>query len=200
MAWKLSGTYFENCPCDSVCPCTTSELTGPADVDRCTVLLTFHIDSGDIDGADVSGLNVAGFFDAPSPMSDGGWKAGLLIDAAASDEQAERLRAVFSGEKGGPTGALAPLIGEVLGMERLPFDYTNDGARHRVVIGDAVDIEVEDYVSPNTHQTLKITGLGFPNEWVSVARAKTSRIQAFGYDVSHAGKNAHASSFAWSGG
>ncbi len=24
MAWHLEGTYFENCPCDMVCPCRAS--------------------------------------------------------------------------------------------------------------------------------------------------------------------------------
>jgi len=27
MAWRLEGNYFEHCPCDVVCPCTTSGLT-----------------------------------------------------------------------------------------------------------------------------------------------------------------------------
>ena len=43
MSWELTGTYFEHCPCDMVCPCTTSGLTKPADVDRCTVVLAFNL-------------------------------------------------------------------------------------------------------------------------------------------------------------
>ena len=27
MAWTLEGTYFENCSCDTICPCTWSGLT-----------------------------------------------------------------------------------------------------------------------------------------------------------------------------
>jgi hypothetical protein len=91
------------------------------------------------------------------------------------------------------------LVGEMLGVERLPFEYQSDSTTHRVVIGDAVEIEVEDFVSAGSKEVLKITGLAFPNPWVTVAHAKTSRIKAFGYDLSHTGKNAHASSFSWSG-
>jgi hypothetical protein len=29
MAWRLKGTYFENCNCNMVCPCSTSGLTMP---------------------------------------------------------------------------------------------------------------------------------------------------------------------------
>jgi hypothetical protein len=56
MAWSISGTYFENCNCEVVCPCTWSGLSRPATQERCNVLLGFHVDRGDIEGVDVSGL------------------------------------------------------------------------------------------------------------------------------------------------
>ena len=40
-------------------------------------------------------------------MTDGNWRLGVFIDAAASDEQADKLGAVFSGALGGPMAALA---------------------------------------------------------------------------------------------
>ena len=43
--------------------------------------------------------------DAPALMSDGGWKVGVLMDAAASPEQAEALGAVSGGQLGGPMEA-----------------------------------------------------------------------------------------------
>ena len=58
VAWHLEGTYFENCPCDMVCPCSTSGFTMPADAERCQAVLIFHVDSGEIAGIDVSGLSV----------------------------------------------------------------------------------------------------------------------------------------------
>ena len=98
MAWRLEGTYFENCNCDMVCPCTTSALTMPADAERCPVIFVFHIDSGEIEGVDVSGLTVAVLVDAPQMMADGNWRVGMFMDEAASEEQAEKLGAVFSGQ------------------------------------------------------------------------------------------------------
>ena len=38
---------------------------------------------------------------------------------------------------------LAPLVGEVLGIERAAFDLTDDGVRHSVRIGDAIDFVVD---------------------------------------------------------
>jgi hypothetical protein len=44
MPWHVAGTYFENCNCDMVCPCTASGQTAPADNERCNVALAFHIE------------------------------------------------------------------------------------------------------------------------------------------------------------
>ena len=79
MAWTLEGTYFENCSCDTICPCTWSALTAKATHDRCKAMLAFHIDRGDIDGVDVSGLTFALVADTPPVMSDGGWKLGVVV-------------------------------------------------------------------------------------------------------------------------
>ena len=101
MSWSVRGTYFENCPCDMVCPCSTSGMSMPADYDRCTVLLAFHIEEGNVDALDISGLNVAVLADTPKLMTDGNWKLGMFMDAAASKEQAEAVGGVFSGALGG---------------------------------------------------------------------------------------------------
>ena len=53
MAWSVEGTYFENCSCATICPCTWSGLTAKATNDRCYAMLAFHIDRGTIEGVDV---------------------------------------------------------------------------------------------------------------------------------------------------
>jgi hypothetical protein len=102
MPWRLEGSYFENCSCDMVCPCTASGFSMPADTERCRVLLAFHIDSGEVDGVDVGDLSVAVLADTPQVMSDGNWRVGMFMDAPASQEQADKLGAVFSGQMCGP--------------------------------------------------------------------------------------------------
>jgi hypothetical protein len=71
MSWVLTGTYFEHCPCDMVCPCTTSRLSKPADTEPCTVVLAFNIQRGQIEGLDVASRTVVLVADAPQLMSDG---------------------------------------------------------------------------------------------------------------------------------
>ena len=199
MAYRMQGTYFENCNCDVLCPCGASAFALPADNERCYVLLVFHVDSGDVDGVDVGGLSVGMLVDSPGQMSDGGWRVGLFVDEKAAEEQAEKLQAVFSGELGGPGAAFTPLVGELLGVERAPIEYRDDGARHRVKIGDGVDIEIEDFVPEQTGEPIRLTGVPHPaNSTLTVAQAKRARIRGFGLDVSNDGKNGHAAPFSWS--
>src|SRR5688572_28940718 len=180
MTWRLDGTYFENCSCDMVCPCTTSGLTVPADQDRCRVVLAFHVDRGEVDGLDVSDKTVVVVADTPPVMAEGNWRVGVVMDAAASAEQAAGLGAIFGGQAGGPMAGLAPLISETLGMESATIEYIDDGRRHSLRVGDLIDIEIEDFVPPQLlpdGDVEMLTGMFHPaNSTLTVAKANRSRV------------------------
>ncbi len=198
MSWKLEGSYFETCSCDVVCPCTASLAFG-ATHDRCRVVLVFNVKRGDVQGTDVSGLTIAAVADAPKVMTDGNWRLGVFIDAAASDEQADKLGAVFSGALGGPMQALAPLIGENLGVQRASIEVREDGLRHSVRIGDAVDFEIEDVVpfGSESGEPAKLTGIFHPaGPDLTVAHATRSKIDAFGISY-EANAGFSRSEFSW---
>jgi hypothetical protein len=198
MSWQLEGSYFETCSCDVICPCTASLALGATN-DRCKATLVFNVQSGEVDGTDVSGQTVAAIADTPKVMSEGSWRLGVVIDAAASDEQAEKLGAVFSGALGGPMEALGALVGENLGVERLPIEVHEDGVKHSIRIGEAVDFEIEDIVpfGVESGEPAKLTGIFHPaGSELTVARATRSRIDAFG--IQYEGKAAFSSSqFSW---
>src|SRR2546421_3847426 len=173
MSWKIAGSYFETCSCDVVCPCTASLALGATN-DYCRVVLVFSVKDGEVEGVDVSGLTVAAVADTPKVMTDGNWRLGVFIDAAASDEQAEKLGGVFSGALGGPMEALGPLVGENLGVERAPIEVREEGLRHSVRIGDAVDFEIEDVVpfGVESGQPARLVGIFHPaGSALTVARA-----------------------------
>jgi hypothetical protein len=198
MAWNLDGSYFETCSCELVCPCTASISNG-ATYDRCNVVLVFNVKSGEVDGTDVSGLTVAAVADTPKVMSEGNWRLGVVIDEAASDEQAEKLGGVFSGALGGPMEALGPMVGENLGVERAPIEVNEDGLRHSIRIGDDVDFEIEDIVpfGVETGEPAKITGIFHPaGPELTISRATRSKINAFG--IQYEGKSGFSrSQFSW---
>jgi hypothetical protein len=198
MSWKIAGSYFETCSCDVVCPCTASLALGATN-DYCRVVLVFHVKDGDVEGVDVSGLTVAAVAETPKVMTDGNWRLGVFMDAAASDEQAEKLGGVFSGALGGPMEALGPLVGENLGVQRAPIEVREDGLTHSVKIGDSVDFEVEDVVpfGVESGQPARLVGVFHPaGSELTIARATRSSIDAFG--ISYEGKAAFSrSEFAW---
>jgi hypothetical protein len=198
MAWHVKGTYFENCSCDSVCPCTTSGMTRPADTERCRIVLAFHIDDGEVNGVDVSDLNLAMVGDTPQLMVEGNWRVGLFVDGRASQEQADALAGVFSGELGGPMAGLAPLIGEMMGLERAPIQYQDDGTRHSVKVGDAIDIEILDEIHEGMTEPAMLMNIPLPwNTTVTIAQATRSHVNAFGLEFDNTGKNGHAAPFSW---
>jgi hypothetical protein len=97
-------------------------------------------------------------------MADGNWRVGVFMDAAASQEQAEKLGAVFAGQLDGPMAMLAPLISEMLGVQSAPSNTLRTAGRHRVRIGDQVEIEIEDFVPPQTPEgeVEKLVGMFHP--------------------------------------
>ena len=197
MAWNLKGTYFETCSCELMCPCNLSFDHG-ATYDYCRVVLVFNIAKGEIEGTDMSGRKLALIADTPKVMTDGGWRVGVLVDDDATDEQVEKLAAVYGGQKGGPMEGLAPLIGEMLGVERARFEVTEDGLRHSAKIGDGIDFEVEDIVpfGIETGQPARLVGVFHPvGSELTAAEAKRSSINAFG--IQYEGKTGLSAPFSW---
>lgn len=197
MPWSIEGTYFETCSCDLMCPCNFSFDHG-ATYDYCRVTLVFTIREGVIEGTDVTGRTLAVIADTPKVMTEGNWRLGMFVDDGTSDEQMEKLTGVFGGQMGGPMAGLAPLIGEVLGVERAPITVVEDGLRHSVRIGDAIDFEIEDIVpfGVETGEPARLTGIFHPvGSELTAAEATRSSISAFG--IEYEGKTGLSSPFSW---
>jgi hypothetical protein len=95
---------------------------------------------------------------------------------------------------------LAPLIGELLGIERLPIEYSDKGKHHSIKIGDDVAIEVEDFAAQEGGETTKLSGVFHPsNSTLTIARPSASKIKAFGMEFKNAGKSAFSAPFSWAG-
>jgi hypothetical protein len=113
-------------------------------------------------------------------MTEGNWKLGMFVDENGTDEQAEKLTAVFGGQLGGPIAGLAPLVGEMLGVERAPIEVVDDGVRHSVKIGDAIDFEIADIVpfGIETGRPVRFQEMFHPaGSDLTIAEAKRSKNQ-----------------------
>jgi hypothetical protein len=172
----------------------------PADYERCQVVIAFNIVAGDVEGVDVADRKVVLIADTPQMMAEGNWKVGMFVDDAATAEQVEKLGGVFSGALGGPLEVVAALVGEMLGVEQAPIEFVDDGRLHSVTVGDAIDIEIEDFVPPGsaTGEVSMLTGMAVPfNSTLTIAKANRSRTEAFGLSFANDGQNGHSAPFSW---
>jgi hypothetical protein len=148
MAYRIAGKYIASCDCSLVCPCPVDgPPTGPNG--ECHGVAVFGISEGNSDGTDLSGVNWALYNLFPSNISSGSWKAGIVVDSGASDEQAQALERIVSGDEGGPFADFKPLIGEYLGMDRA--SVTLEGKRASVEgVGD---FTFEPFTGPDGSET-----------------------------------------------
>ncbi len=198
MAWNLTGSYSETCSCELMCPCNMSFDHG-ATYDFCRVTLAFNIRQGAVEGTDIGGRKVVLIADTPKVMTDGNWRVGVFIDDGATEAQFDALVQVFSGQLGGPMAGLAPLIGEMLGVQRAVIDLEDDGLLHSVRVDDVIDFEIEDIVpfGVETGEPVRFSGMFHPaGSDLTMAEAKRSRISAFG--IEYEGKTGLSKSdFSW---
>jgi len=204
LSWQISGDYFENCSCTVVCPCTFSPLgplmAQPTSADgSCEVPLAFHIDSGRYGDVSLDGLNVVAALRTPGVMSAGNASVALYIDDRADEPQQQALTAIFSGAGGGPMGALAPLIGEVLGVKVVPIQYSIEGKRRSVEVPNVMTVAVAS-MPGLTGEGISADGAHplFPTGLMMAVGEEDSVYEDYGMRWDNTGKNAHHAAFTWS--
>jgi hypothetical protein len=117
MAYRIAGRYIASCNCLPICPCPVDSKPTTPD-GECRGILIFAVKEGSLDDVDLSDVKVVLYNHFPANLTAGNWKVGIVVDEAASDDQAQALEKIFSGEAGGPFGEFKPLIGEYMGMQR----------------------------------------------------------------------------------
>ncbi len=197
MSFFVEGDYLEVCNCDVSCNCI---WLGAATHDNCDVLVAWHVTSGDKDGVDLSGLNAVMAVHAPKQMTDGGWKVALYLDDRASAEQSDALGAVFSGGAGGHLAGLAPLIGEVAGVQPASITFEkSDGSLHAEVAG-ALSMSSDQVAGRQSEEPAVITNapLGVVTQPVWQARSKD--VSYHGHWSAHfSGTNSFVTDFRYEG-
>jgi hypothetical protein len=202
-SWQISGEYFENCNCDVVCPCEISPLglmQSRPDRGFCDVFMVFHINEGRFGDTDLKGLNFAMAAHTPDAMGKGNWTVAAYIDNKSSTRQQEALGAIFTGAAGGPMSALAPLIGQSLGVKVVPINYQNMGKKRSVVIPNILNSTVQAVPALTPDAVIAYDNVHplFPKELVQ-ASGVDSTYNDYSFHWDNAGKNAHYASFNWSG-
>ena len=201
--WHITGQYMETCNCAFLCPCITSNLTARPTEGDCKAAITMRIDKGAKDGIELDGLSFIVMMHSPGAMGEGNITVGLIVDAAATDEQVEAISAIATGAAGGPMAALGPLVGRIAGVERRPIQFEADGLNRTVRAGDLVDQACEGVASATApDQAICVDNTAHPvNSRLSLAKATRSSFHVFGidWDDTTGTRNGHFAPFAWAG-
>jgi hypothetical protein len=198
MAWNVSGSYFESCNCEAVCPCV---FLGPPTTGECTALVGWHIDKGEHEGQQLDGLNVALAVHSPGHMAKTPWRVALYLDDQASEPQAEALGAIFSGAAGGHPAVLASHIGEVLGVATAPITFDGDDSSRAMRIGEVADAKVAAMAGQGGAQvTIENHPLAIaPGQTLVAGRSDHLRFTDHGYEWELSNTNGIFSPFAYEG-
>ena len=197
--YQLEGRLLEVCTCDILCPCWVGR---DPDGGTCDAAVAWHIDKGTIQGVDVSGLTIAMSAHIPGNILQGNWKALVYVDDQATQEQQDALLAVFTGKLGGAIADTASLIGEVVGIERVPITFTVDGGKGTLALGEKVQAEMAPFTGPTgevttLHESVFSTIPGSP-AYVSSASHYRSQVPALGHDLTLQDHNAIQGVFSFS--
>jgi hypothetical protein len=196
ITYELEGRLLEVCTCDVLCPCWVG---ADPDGGTCDAAVAYHIDRGSIQGVDVSGLTFAISAHLPGNIFQGNWKVLFYIDDQATQAQQDALLLVSTGQLGGPIADFAALMGEVVGVERVPITFTVDKGRGTLLIGQRVQAELVPLTGPTgepttLHESLFSTTPGSP-AYVGRAERYRSQVPALGHDVNLQNHNAIQGTF-----
>jgi len=195
-SWKVNGTYFEACNCAAACPCVF--LSAPTE-GNCTAIVAWHIENGSFGSTSLNGFNVVLLAHSPGHMMQTKWKVALYLDERASAEQQKALGGIFSGQAGGHLAAVAPLIGEVMGVKAVPIEYSANGKQRSLRIPKIAEADIEALegqggalVTIENHPFTPV-----PGQRAVVSTSKRLNISDYGISLDINGKNGFYSPFAY---
>lgn len=192
VSWKLAGTYFEACNCESACPCVW--FNAPSE-GNCKLFVAWHIDQGHYGDRSLDDVSVALACYAPGHMKDGAWDAALYLDERATAEQQDALTRIFGGQAGGHPALLMSFVGKVLGVKATAIEYQADGNRRTLRMPGTVDLDIEA-ITGIAGGTATITNPPLcvvPSHPAVVARSKTYRYTDYGFDWTISERNGYYS-------
>jgi hypothetical protein len=163
MSWRISGSYFESCNCDPICPCRRIDgvAGGRSTHGDCFGVLTWLIEAGFADAVDLGGLKVAiaSHYNDDEPGSP--WTWVLYLDTEASADQRDALEAIYSGAIGGDALKHFPWAwkaSNLVAVRSAAFDVSHEPRRQWLRVREWVDVRIHDRFSEQGTVTCVIPG------------------------------------------
>ena len=168
--WRVSGSYFEVCNCEAICPCRRQggrKLTTGSTYGVCDFVLSWRIAKGRWDDLELSGLSVvlAGSYRDDEPRKP--WRVCLYVDEQATPAQREALSKIFLGQAGGtPFSNFAKSIAEVYAIRPAKIALEHTPRRWFIRASDYVSVRATEPVPSALPVSCGIPGFDQPGEEV----------------------------------
>src|SRR6185295_15065405 len=186
-AWRVSGSYFEACNCEAICPCRRQggqKLTTGSTYGVCSFALSWRILRGAFGTTDLSGLSAVLAGEYRDDEKGKPWQVTMYVDVRATLEQQQALAEIFTGRAGGTAFTnYAKAIAHVHAVKPARIDLDHRPAHWSIKAGDYVVVRGSEVVtSPLGPVTCSIPGLDHPGDEV---RTELMRVAdpPFGWDV-----------------
>ena len=164
--WRVSGSYFEGCNCEAICPCRSvnDQPGGPSTYGECFGAVSWHVldgHAGPLGLADRLAVLSIRYFDRVPPATP--WEAVLYVDDEADDDQLEALADIFLGRAGGTVARqYGPAIGNVHGVRRARIRLEHEAPRRRIAVAGYITVEAAEEVPADGPVRCGIPGFDHP--------------------------------------
>ncbi|MBI5283505.1 MAG: DUF1326 domain-containing protein [Chloroflexi bacterium] len=168
--WRISGSYFEACNCEAVCPCrriggSMGRSGGRSTYGICEFALSWLVLDGHAGPTDLGGLMavMAGRYDDDEPGSP--WRVALYIDERADADQRLALTELFLGRRGGTVFRnFAGAIGEVYAVRPARIELDHTAGSQRISAGAYVTVHASEPVDAGGPVSCGIPGHDRPGQ------------------------------------
>jgi hypothetical protein len=184
--WHVSGSYYEACNCQVVCPCRREgdRPGGRSTYGECDFVLSWWITEGDIDGRSLAGRKavLVGHYSDDEPGSP--WSVSLVVDSEATKAQVADVAGIFLGRLGGDTSRqYADSIAEVLGTHQADIDLVHERGRWRIGVDKRIEVRSVTPADSDGPVSCGIPGHQQPGTEM-VSDVITVELDAFHWDLS----------------
>ena len=156
MTWRISGSYFESCNCEAICPCRRIDgvLGGRSTYGECFGVLSWVIEDGRADDVSLDGMKVAFATRYHDDEQGSPWRFVMYVDARADAEQRDALEAIYTGRLGGDALTHFPWAwkaSERVAVRPVEIEVSHEPRRQWLRIRDHVTVHIRDaWAGPET--------------------------------------------------
>jgi hypothetical protein len=163
VSWRISGSYFESCNCDPICPCRRIDGVpgGRSTHGECLGVLSWLIEEGSVAGVELSGQPVAMAIRYSDDEEGSPWTWILYLDARASDEQRSALEDIFRGRLDGTQREHFPWVrkaNDPLSVRAVEIDIDHTRRRQLLRVRERVSVRIRDSYDGEETVTCVIPG------------------------------------------